>query len=200
MLVSSHFADHLHKETLRQLDKALPVLTTPVAARMLRRIGFTGVDVLNPGAQLDIGENFRVSGIKPGFPYSHNSIGFLIEGKISKKLVYFEPHAIDERNSKTLSDGIDAVVAPIELVRFLGVKLTMGPEKLVRVLSNIAPRYFLPTGLFPEKADGFMPRFLLSYSGSSSEFATQLRAGGSKLDLPELITGEPFSLESREED
>ena len=188
LLLSAHFGDHFHRPTLTRFPRSIPCVGSKVASRFLSRLGFENITPLGAGKKTQL-SNVVIEGVAPGFPYRHNSIGFLLTGLKSQKRVYLETHTIDPKCSNLFEQPPDAVVAPTESVRLFGVPLCMGPQEVVERLKVIRPPLFLPTGLEPQKATGFLASFLRT-GGSIDACQASLNDAGLKTELIVSDVGE----------
>lgn len=92
LVLTAHFSDHLHPKTLSLLPKRLPVFASRGAAKEVRALGFTQVTALRDGERATLWPGLELEAVAPGFPYTHNSLGyaFTAEGK----RLYFETHVV----------------------------------------------------------------------------------------------------------
>lgn len=196
ILLSAHFADHFDPATLARLDPSIPVYTTRAAARRLRRLGHAGVEVLGPGAQRELGPGVELHAVRPGFPYAHNSLGFLIHEQASGRRLYLETHVTDEASLVALRaehGPVDLVIAPVESVRLFGVMLAMAAPRALRTLELLGARWVAPTGLEPGRGFGLLA-WLLRCRGTLEDFRAALEAGAAEVELLELEPGLGFTV------
>lgn len=189
LVLSAHFADHLHAPTLAGLPRALPVFGSVAAAKRARRLGFTAVQALRPDDVFTPWPGLRVEAIRPGFPYAHNSLGFVFAADGQR--VYFETHmppaGLEARGP------FDAVVAPMQSVRLLGVPFVQSLERSVALARRLAPRWWLPTGDDPHLGHGLLTR-LLFFRDARSDFAQALAAAGATTRFVEPAPGQSFEI------
>ncbi len=158
VFLTTHFADHLDKKTLQVLDRNIPIIGTKRACRIAQRLGFEDVRVLQAGNVQAVG-NARITAIKPGFPYHHNSIGLLIEETTTGQRALFESHTCDEKELAKLG-SVDALVTTVEGVRLMGVQLAMDCDRALRSIEILRPSFVLPTGINPDETKGLLMKFL----------------------------------------
>ena len=187
LVLSAHFADHLHAPTLREVPKDVPVFASSFAAKLARRLGFTDVTALRKGDVFIPWPGLSVQVLAPGFPYAHNSLGFVFEGDARR--VYFETHMVP---GDIASRGpFDAVVAPMQSVRLLGVPFVQGPEKAAAVAKTVGAKWWLPTGNEPHLAHGALPTLLFT-RGHMADFEAAL--AGTQTRFVQPAPGEAVDL------
>lgn len=176
VVLSAHFSDHLHPETLRQLPLTTPVFGSQGAAKHARKLGFTHVTALRDGEQATVLPGLTATAIAPDFPYAHNSLGFVFEAEGAR--VYFETHIVNFERAKTRVGTVDCLVAPMQSVRVAGIPFVQSPERSVEVAKVLQPKQWLPTGDDPQLAHGLFHSLLITYRGAREEFAPMLKAAG----------------------
>ena len=194
VLVSAHFADHCDLETLTALDPAVPIYTTKTAARLLRRRGRERVEVLGPDQRIELAPGLVVHTIRPGFPYAHNSLGFLVHEQASDRRAYVETHVTNEARLRALRaehGPIDLVVAPVESVRLFGIGFAMAGPRALRSAELVDARWLAPTGLEPSHSRGLL-RLLLRCRGDLAQFRASLAGRERGPELLELAPGRGF--------
>ena len=188
LLLTGPFSDHCDPQTLSVLPRALPAFANAPAARRLRRLGFTQVTTLRDRETAAPFEHVSIEGVQPGFPYRHNSLGYLISEPGAR--LYFETHTVDLRRHAARIIGVDVAVLPVQGVWLLGIPFVMSAERALEVTRAIAPRVVVPTGNDPHKAHGLMSRAMLWTRGSISDFATLLAQSGSTTTFSNPSPGE----------
>lgn len=175
LLLTAHFSDHLHPETLEALPKSIPVIGTSTAARLVRKLGFTNVRALGRGHTAELLPGLAVEAVAPGFPYSHNSNGYVLTA--SQRRLYLETHMIHPRRSPSIR-GVDLLVAPVQSVRLLGIPFVMSPERVVELVRELAPKRLVPTGNDPQLAHGAFQSMALFSRGTIEGFSQLLKTSG----------------------
>lgn len=160
LVVLSHLhGDHFDRLVARDLDKSLPILTPPSAARSLRRMGFANargldtweaIEVEKGGALLRvtampgrhgppvIGEMLpEVMGSILDFPRpAGQDLRIYISGDT---LVYEQLHEIPRRYP-----GIDLALLHLGGTRILGVLVTMDARQGVEAINIVMPKQVIP--------------------------------------------------------
>ena len=173
VVLTAHFSDHLDPTTLAQLPKDVPVFATRTAAALVRRLGFSNVTALRDGERASVWSGLDVEAIAPGFPYAHNSLGYVFSG--DDKRVYLETHMVNVERAAERVGAVDVMVAPVQSVRLLGIPFVMSPEKAAAVANVLKPKRWVPTGDEPGRSHGLLHSLLLSYRGAVADFQQRLR-------------------------
>lgn len=188
LILSGPFSDHCDPDTLAVLSRDTPAFANPPAARRLRGMGFTRVHTLRDGDKVEPFEGVSLEAVQPGFPYRHNSLGYLISDAHAR--LYFETHTVDVRRHGQRVKGADVAVLPVQGVWLFGVPFVMSPERAIEVTRAIEPKLLVPTGHDPQKAHGLMSRAMLWTRGSIDDFAQLLAHSGLPTKLAMPLPGE----------
>ncbi|MBT6179920.1 MAG: MBL fold metallo-hydrolase [Deltaproteobacteria bacterium] len=190
LIISAHFGDHLHPETLQALSKDVPVFTTRQAAPKLRQLGFGQVTSVAHDEVLPIGQSVSIRGIAPGFPYAANALGFVLEENATNQRLYFEAHTTNETQLTQLPQPITAMMTPVESVRIFGIQFSMDAARALRSVQQVNPRVFLPTGIEPSRGAGLFGKTLLSCKGRLEDFSQALEQSKLETRLENPQAGE----------
>jgi L-ascorbate metabolism protein UlaG (beta-lactamase superfamily) len=190
LLITAPFGDHLDAPTLAPFDRALPVFTNAPAARRLRGLGFTNITTVRAGDTHTFGA-LTVRFIAPGFPYSHNSLGFLLEENARR--AYFETHVIGAKTLAQLPKPLDALISTMESVRLFGIQLSMDAVRAAKAAAALQARVFVPTGIDPGRSTGLLPK-LLSVKSDRQAFDAALEESAPGTQCRWLEPGEALTL------
>lgn len=112
ILLSQGLEDHAHPPTLKKLDKNIPVVASPNAAKVARELGYSSVTVLKHNSTFGL-KKLEIKAV-PGSPVGPTlkENGYIIKGLESGKNIYYEPHGY---HSESLKDDapIDVVITPL---------------------------------------------------------------------------------------
>ena len=171
LLLSQGWDDHAHRPTLRAIRKDIPVVASPSAAEVARRLGFERVVALRADAEIVRpvpGVAVRaVAGALVGPPWSEREAGFIVTehfGDDAEKKtktprsprprpvsVYCEPHCSHDASS--VRRGVrglpgrraDVAVVPVDSVRAAGFPLVNGGEATAELLELLGfPEVVVP--------------------------------------------------------
>ena len=146
ILLSQGLEDHAHPPTLKKLDHDLPVVASPNAAKVVKKLGYTNVTSLAHGEDFQLGEQIEIKAV-PGSPIGPTLTenGYIIKGIKSGKSIYYEPHG---NHSDTLQEvaPIDVIITPL-----IGLKLPIvgavikGQEAALKVCQQLNPQVIIST-------------------------------------------------------
>lgn len=200
ILLTMGIDDHAHRPTLERLPKSLPVVGSPSAAAVARKLGYSTVYEIMPGQELLLcGGKLKIratQGALVGPPWSQRENGYvlneIVPGGIS---LYYEPHADFVPDSVRQVGRVDVVVSPPCTQSLLGYDLVKGASENVPLLKILRPRVFVP--LMNAEFDARGPlNTLLTETGGPNELKRQLASSpdlaGIKVVVP--VPGEPTSI------
>ena len=171
LLLTQGLADHAHPATLEALPRALPVVGSASAARVVQRLGFQTITGLQPGESVTHGELSIQATAGAPVPTVEN--GYLLEHRSGS--LYLEPHGfLDPSLPK---QQLDAVITPMV---DLGLPVAGAFVKGCSVVPQLVDR-FQPTTVLASTSGGDV-RFdgalsqMLQMKGSVADTAKQLPA------------------------
>jgi len=107
LLLTQGLADHAHPDTLQLLPKTLPVVASPAAARVAKRLGFSSITSLQPGEHTRVGELTVQATAGAAVPTVEN--GYLLDWPQGS--LYLEPHGV--LDPKLPKRSVDTVITPV---------------------------------------------------------------------------------------
>ncbi len=186
ILLSQGLDDHCHQPTLEQLDRTIPVIASPMAAQVVRSLGYTQVTALAPWQEITL-DNLHITAV-PGATIQPGQVenGLWLRDRTTNTALYYEPHLVPLANLQTARQKlgpVDLVIAPVigQIFPLLG-QVIMGPLEAVAVANLLQPRYFMPTALGDIRASGLLP-MLIKTVGSVEEFRDRLIATGLPIEF-----------------
>jgi L-ascorbate metabolism protein UlaG (beta-lactamase superfamily) len=196
ILLSQGLPDHAHPETLQQLDRSIPVVASPNAAKVVEGLGYTTIIPLPHGASHTIADRLTIEAV-PGAPIGPflTENGYLLTDSIEATKLYYEPHGFHSAQLKHAAP-VDVVITPIVDLKLPVVgAILQGRETGLQVVEWLQPRFILPT------ADGEAVKFegvlttVLKEKGSIDEFQMQLNQRALATQVVNLKPGEQFVVE-----
>lgn len=174
ILLSQGLEDHAHPETLKKLDRQIPVVGSPNAAKVVRELGYTQV------TELPHGQSFSVDGLEikavPGSPIGPmlTENGYLLKELATGYTLYYEPHGYHSETLKDLAP-IDVVMTPIiDLGLPLLGPILKGTETALKLAQWVTPQVMLPTAAGGDVAfEGLLVSFLRA-EGNLEDFRSML--------------------------
>lgn len=192
LLLTTHFADHLHPKTLASLPKETPVFAQKTAARAAKKLGFTNVTTLVDGAVVEPLPGLTMRAVAPALPFTVSALGLVFEHDGAR--AYLEPHLIHLGRAKERVGKVDLVIAPAQSVRVAGVPFAMSAERALEAAKVLdAPRW-APTGVDPQNAHGVFSATLIFYRGVVNDFRALVQHAGLRTEVLEPRAGEVIEL------
>lgn len=175
ILLSQGLEDHAHPETLRQLNKSIPVVGSVSAAKVARQLGFSQVTALKHNETFVLGDRVSIQATvgSPLGPLVQEN-GYLMKELATGTTLYYEPHGSHPPTLKE-SAPIDVVIAPlIDLTLPIVGSIIKGAESALELAQRVNPQVMLPTA-----ADGNVQYegvllSMLKAIGSVDEFRAKL--------------------------
>jgi L-ascorbate metabolism protein UlaG (beta-lactamase superfamily) len=174
ILLSQGLEDHAHPDTLRRLDKSIPVVGSPSAVKVVQQLGFTQVTTLKHGDRFTLGDlTIQATLGSPLGPLVQEN-GYLLKDLASRKTLYYEPHGY---HPPTLREQgtIDVVITPLmDLALPIVGSLIKGKDSALELAQMVKPQVMLPTAAGGDIVFEGLILSLLKAVGSTDEFRAKL--------------------------
>jgi len=152
ILLSQGLADHAHPETLKRLDKSIPVMASPDGAKVARELGYRLVTTLSHGDTEYLGDATDPSRLKiqtlVGAPVgpTKKENGYVLTFLSTGARLYYEPHGYpDTKHLKEIA-GVDVVITPMADITLMGVAPVVNGKDVAPQLAELLnPQVMLPT-------------------------------------------------------
>jgi len=146
ILLSQGLPDHAHPPTLEKLDRTIPVVGSPGAAKVVEKMGYTQITALAHGETFTLADQVQIRAF-PGSPVGPTLVenGYLLTDLEQHTKLYYEPHGY---HSPTLKDmaPVDVVITPIiDLKLPLLGSVIKGSASAVQAAEWLRPQIILPT-------------------------------------------------------
>ncbi|WP_026101150.1 MBL fold metallo-hydrolase [Synechococcus sp. PCC 7336] len=195
ILLSQGLPDHAHPPTLKQFDRAIPVVGSPKAAKLARELGYSDVTALDIGEQFTLADRIDIlategalTGIKP-------ENGYLLALKDSGTKLYYEPHGF-HADSLQQHAPVDVAIGPVANIEIPVVgAFIRGKDSSLELVKMLRPQYFLQSthGNDGIEFSGLLTS-VLSLKGSLAELQDRIRELGISTQAIAPKVGEPFEL------
>lgn len=205
ILLSQAQPDHCHPPTLQRLDKRIPVIASPAAASVVRRLGFASVQALHPWQSVRW-QDIQITAV-PGAPLGPiRELGYLLEEEESQIRLYYEPHLSQPDIRQRLQQefpSIHTLLIPVvgQVFPLLG-EVIMGPERALQLVEALLPRQVVPTAMGEVNYSGWFASQIRTL-GSLEEFRQRLGSlnarVGTSIQLCCPAPGETVSLSAEVE-
>jgi L-ascorbate metabolism protein UlaG (beta-lactamase superfamily) len=197
ILLSQGLDDHCHQPTLERLDRQIPVIASPTAAKVARALGYAKVSAIAHWQALEFSPTLQITAI-PGAEIQPGQVenGYLLRDRSAGKTLYYEPHQFPNQvETKQQLGAIDVAITPVigQIFPLLG-EVIMGTEQALQMVEVLQPRFILPTTRGDIRASGILPMLVRSI-GSVEEFRDRLIASGASTQLLVPNPGETMTLD-----
>ncbi len=194
ILLSQGLEDHAHPPTLRQLDRNIPVIASPNAAKVVQGLGYAHVTALAPGEATTVGD-LTLQAV-PGSPIGPLLVenGYVLTDNAAHTKLYYEPHGYHSAQVQQFAP-VDVVITPIvDLAIPLLGPIIQGSQTAIEVAQMLQPRVILPTAAGGDVRFEGILLSVLRAKGGSAEFCQQLAQQQLSTKLLEPQPGERVDL------
>jgi L-ascorbate metabolism protein UlaG (beta-lactamase superfamily) len=195
ILLSQGLEDHAHRPTLQQLNRQIPAVGSPNAAKVLQEVGYIQVTALEHGETFILDNSISIEAI-PGSPIGPQlqENGYLLKDLISKETLYYEPHGYHSPEIQSRAN-IDVAITPIvELTLLKLLPIIKGQESALQLCKWLRPQVILPTaGAADIKYEGILAS-LIREVGSIEQFRQLLLENNLSTQVIEPKPGEAIDL------
>ncbi|HEY9617500.1 MAG TPA: MBL fold metallo-hydrolase [Microcoleaceae cyanobacterium] len=187
MLLSQGLDDHCHKPTLERLDRSIPVIASPTAAKVVTALGYQQVTCLTAWQEVVV-DALQITAV-PGAEIQPGQIenGYWLRDRTTGTSLYYEPHLAPASQALERIGQVDVAIAPVigQIFPLLG-QVIMGAEESLQLANVLQPRFFVPTTMGDIRTQGILPMLIKSV-GSVAEFRDRLSNSGltTQLLVPE---------------
>ncbi|MDY6939425.1 MAG: MBL fold metallo-hydrolase [Cyanobacteriota bacterium] len=195
ILLSQGLSDHAHPPTLEKLDRTIPVVGSPEAAKVASSLGYTQVTALAHGESFTLENTVKIEAV-PGSPIGPLLVenGYILRALSGTGSLYYEPHGYHSPTLKEM-DSIDVLVVPVVNLNIplLG-PIIQGWDSAMEVTQWLEPQAILPTAAGGDvEFEGVLLK-VLQQRGSVDELRTKLEGANLKTQVIEPTPGERFEL------
>jgi L-ascorbate metabolism protein UlaG (beta-lactamase superfamily) len=196
ILLSQGLEDHAHPPTLAQLDRAIPVVGSPAAARVAQGLGYHQVTALGHGQVFELGDWLRLEAV-PGAPLGPLTVenGYVISDRQSGLRLFYEPHGFHAPSLQAQAP-MDVVITPVlDLALPLVGPIIRGQASALERVEWLQPQLLLPTAAAAETQYTGLLASLLQSRGSAASLQHTLGERGLTTRVISPTVGERLSLE-----
>ncbi len=201
ILLSQGLADHAHPETLRAMDRSIPVVASPDGAKVAESLGYASVKAIDHGEQLEIDERLQIEAFvgAPVGPMKRENayvLSFLTEGV----RVYYEPHGYPDSQHLKSVEPVDVAITPMADQTLMGVApVIRGSIAAPKIAELLRPQVMLPTADAEQVTyEGLISPTLATKGGAAkmrSRLSKHLSKQGSPIKVIQPTVGEAVELE-----
>ena len=196
ILLSQGLEDHAHPPTLQALDRSIPVVGSPNAAKVAQDLGYMNVTDLDHGETFTLADTIFIKAVA-GSPIGPTLVenGYILRDLQSNTSIFYEPHGF-HKPSLQQEGPIDVVITPVlDLVLPLVGPIIRGQKGAMELISWLDPQVVLPTAAAGEvEYRGLLISLLKAVGGPKAMQAAIDRAGYSAKVLEPQV-GQPLALD-----
>jgi len=200
ILISQGLDDHCHRPTLAKLDRSIPVVASPDAAKVVKQLGYSQVTAITNWEEYIFVDRLQITAI-PGAIVGAQTVenGYYLKdismGESIGETAYYEPHLFRaEVQMEQRIPTVDVAIAPViaQVFPLLG-EVVQGPQQALQLVKTLHPHVFVPTTIGEVTVTGLLPMLTKSY-GSVAEFRELLLNSGEPTELLEPQPGETLNI------
>ncbi|APB32865.1 Putative Zn-dependent hydrolases of the beta-lactamase fold [Gloeomargarita lithophora Alchichica-D10] len=194
IVITQGLEDHCHPLTLSRLERSIPVIASPSAAKVVQGLGYSQVTTLQHGEKTVLAEKLTIQAF-PGAPVGPNYVenGYLIREHRTGQTLYYEPHGYHQ-GAFGVVPSVDVAIAPVvDLgLPFLGA-IIRGNQVALELARKLHPQVMLTTALGDFSTSGFLLKFVRA-KGDIQSFQQQLIEAGLSTQAMELTPRQVIEL------
>jgi L-ascorbate metabolism protein UlaG (beta-lactamase superfamily) len=189
ILLSQGLPDHAHIETLSQLDRSIPVVGSPNAAKIAKSLGFESITALAHTETFVWNQVLKVQAF-PGSLVGPQLVenAYILKDLNTQTKLYYEPHG---NHSPTLKAAapVDVVIAPLVNLNLpLVGAFIQGGDRALELIQWLQPQVVLPTTTDGDIEYKGLLNKLISAQGTLEEFCDRLHQ---VLPTAQVLTPKP---------
>ena len=137
LIITAHFSDHLDKVSLQKFDKSIPIFTTHIAKKILVKMGFKDITVVEPDSSYSLNHS-EMHVMKSGKPYQSTSFAYVLQH--DEGSIFHEGHIFNEKLIESLNQyKLDLLILTGDLVKVFGmIKVSMDIPDALKIKNNIS--------------------------------------------------------------
>lgn len=195
ILLSQGLEDHTHIPTLEKLDHNIPIIASPNAAKIVKKLGYTQITSLTHNSKINIGNELEITAL-PGSPIGPILVenAYLIKDLTTDKTIYYEPHGFHSLQLQKMAP-IDIVITPIiDLSLPLIGPIIKGSKSALELAKMVKPQFILPTAAGGDVNFEGLLISLLQVNGNIEELSALLTENNLTTKVLDVKGGERLSL------
>lgn len=199
ILLSQGLEDHAHPPTLKALDRAIPVVGSPSAAKVAESLGYSQVTALDHGETFSLNQRVTIKAI-PGSPVGPLVVenGYVLRDisgdRESGASLFYEPHGFHRPELKQ-EGPVDVVITPVlDLALPLVGPIIRGQKGALELVDWLRPQVVLPTADAGEVTYSGVLINWLKTVGDPQALQTAIAAKGLSTRVLAPTVGQPLPL------
>ncbi|MEM6450532.1 MAG: MBL fold metallo-hydrolase [Cyanobacteria bacterium P01_D01_bin.105] len=203
ILLSQGLADHAHPETLSVLDKSIPVVASPDAAKVAREAGYERVSVVAHG---ETAEETKANAAPLLITALQGAIvgptkrenGYVLNFGSGSIQMYYEPHGYPDVERLKQIGAVDVVITPLADITLAKVApVVRGGDVAMQIAKLLRPQVMLPTAEAGQvNYDGVISG-VLQTAGGAEAMRSRFQEEGLNTRVIQPTSGETLGLDLR---
>lgn len=196
ILLSQGLEDHAHVPTLTALDRSIPVVGSPNAAKVAEGLGYSRVTTLNHGETFTLNHQVTVKAV-PGAPVGPTLVenGYILRETVSGAALFYEPHGF-HRAELQQESPVDVVITPImDLALPLVGAIIRGQKGALELVDWLQPQVVLPTADAGEVIYSGLLISWLKAVGDVQSLQLALESKGASTRVLSPTVGQPIAID-----
>lgn len=196
ILLSQGLEDHAHPPTLKALDRSIPVVGSPSAAKVAKDLGYGQVTALGHGETFTLNELVTIRAV-PGAPVGPTTVenGYILRDGAAGASLFYEPHGF--HRAEIQQEGpVDVVITPVlDLALPLVGPIIRGQKGALELVDWLQPQVVLPTADAGEVTYSGVLINWLKTSGTAQTLQAAIAQKGLTTRVLNPQVGQPVALD-----
>ena len=195
ILLSQGLPDHAHPPTLKALNREIPVVASPNAAKVVKELGYRQVTALEHGEAFTWDDLIKIQAF-PGSPVGPMLVenAFVLTDLAQQTTLYYEPHGFHSEAVQAVGK-VDVIITPlINLSLPVLGPFIKGGEKALEVVQWLQPKFILSTAAGGDiEYSGILDK-ILKVEGSVENFRQLLADRHSETQVLDPVPGQRWDV------
>lgn len=199
IVLSQGLEDHAHPPTLKQLDRNIPVVASPNAAKVVRQLNYTQVTALAHGETFTLDGSLTITAT-PGSQIGPTLVenGYILKDLEKGFSIYYEPHGYHAPSLKEAAP-IDVVITPqFDFGLPLLGPIVRGRKYALEVAQWLQPQVMIHTAAGGDVVFEGLLNSLIQTTGSIQEFRALLEKNHLPVQVIEPNPGDRFEVQLKQ--
>ncbi|MEL6940260.1 MAG: MBL fold metallo-hydrolase [Cyanobacteria bacterium J06598_1] len=199
ILLSQGLADHAHPETLKTLDRSIPVVASVSGAKVAQSLHYESVTAVAHGEQLRWGEDARLIveafvGAPVGPTAKENA--YVLSFVSEEVRLYYEPHGYPDSEHLKQVKPVDVAITPMADQVLMGIApVVRGSAAAPQIAELLNPKVMLPTAAAGNVTYDGLIAPTLTTKGGVDQVRSLLCKQGTKTQLIQPTSGKTVELD-----
>jgi L-ascorbate metabolism protein UlaG (beta-lactamase superfamily) len=196
ILLSQGLEDHTHPPTLKLLDRNIPVVASPNAAKVVKELGYKQINTLAHEETFTFADKVEIKAV-PGSPIGPTLVenGYLLKDLENGQTLYYEPHGYHSPSVQK-NAPIDVIITPtIDIKIPLLGSVIKGQQSALEACKLLQPQVILPTAAGGDITFGGLLTSVLRSEGNIETLRTLLAQNNLSTQVIEPKPAQRFAID-----